>query len=65
MCKAIEDNLGPLEAHWQVDYLTCGESGTLQEFIKTIYGVSPEVATQIAGRLQPWTGFGQVILSTP
>ena len=65
VCQEVIGNEGPLKDGWLVDHMICGRPGRLDDFIEAMYGVPPEVATQIAGRLQPWTGFGQVILSTP
>lgn len=60
--RVLEDKQALLEATWPVTDLSCSRSGTAEEVVGAMYGVTPEGAEQIAQLLQPWDGFGQQYL---
>lgn len=59
------EKTGPLEPDFRVSFISCGQPGTLEEIIRSIYAVSPEAATLEANRHQRWSGFGRVRLFRP
>ncbi len=60
--QMLEDQQAVLEATWPVTDLSCSRSGTAEEVVGAMDGITSEAAAQMTKFLQPWRGFGQKYL---
>lgn len=63
--RVTGEKTGLLEPDFRVNFISCGQPGTLKEIIQSIYAMSPEAATLEANQHHQWSGFGRVRLFRP